>query len=542
MGNFRRKENAHKEAATARGTHVEPPSADDRGTSGRRVIVVPPSEAIDVMRPGSRRRLPYLDEMLGDIERGVGGTSSGRPGTTERGAEEPTVITVPPEEALDAMRTSRTPLPDYLERMLADLRGYRVIDVPVQEGVRIGGRVSEMRQPPHFLDQELATSERGCHSGIRRGTNAFLLSTARSRNRFLFHPPSAIGPCLRIAIAETLILIYQEMSRRFDAAPRDRNMLPIVEGIEWDFDDPLAGLLESVVPFNMHEVWQQIAQEHSACTTERPTPEPVPPPRRRVPPGPTAVVEWHAQRMGNEASSRFAPILPGTRIDLDGTASRDPHSRRLSYDWRMQLRPAHSRANIARPNASQTRFIGDVQGEYRIILTVRTVDGAIDRALAVITIGHPRPEPAPPTPPREERDDWLRRARRDTRRLTLAARRILIQYPHLHNEYLPEPRARELQIDGSTTLYRVHTVAARYHPRTFIDTYLYSHVTRDYEHFCRRVQQFRAEVHASAHRIEAEVSGCEQCVTQSCMIIKYDWYVPLQSNAHSVYYFSATGP
>lgn len=183
------------------------------------------------------------------------------------------------------------------------------IEVSEEEAIRVGS--TSEREVPQHLDWELATIERSFHATITNQSNRFLIRMAVSRNQRLLHPSSPMGPQEQSAIAETLILIYNTLDARIQAAPLDEDAMPEVEGMEWDPDDPLAGVLESISPFGMLDVWttfvrhpterparrrpaRSIEMEEEVITVPRiemeqevitvPTPEPVPRrPRRRLP-------------------------------------------------------------------------------------------------------------------------------------------------------------------------------------------------------------------------------------------------------------------
>lgn len=74
-----------------------------------------------------------------------------------------------------------------------------------------------------------------------------------------------------------------------------------------------------------------------------------------------------------EAQVFAAPIVAVEALaELDGTDSRDPEGRALSFSWALLERPSGSAAllEVEPPAATRARFRADVAGKYRVQLVV----------------------------------------------------------------------------------------------------------------------------------------------------------------------------
>jgi hypothetical protein len=129
--------------------------------------------------------------------------------------------------------------------------------------------------------------------------NRELIQEAQRLDEFLIGPCADFGPEAQSEFAQLLIEMEEEMDHRLQQAEIGPNGLPIIEGISWDPDDPLAGTAEAIPPFGMLDVWTTFVRRPSERPDRRrrarsiemeeeeitvPTPEPVPRrPRRRLP-------------------------------------------------------------------------------------------------------------------------------------------------------------------------------------------------------------------------------------------------------------------
>ena len=113
-------------------------------------------------------------------------------------------------------------------------------------------------------------------SKIRLMFNRQLIDTANRLNtKFL-----KAGPVQQAAIAKTLLAMHTEMDARIKKAPmvlilKDKNdpyggvaWLPKLEGVKWDPDDPLAGIVEGISPFSMID-WWVCAQSSEKASSKR---------------------------------------------------------------------------------------------------------------------------------------------------------------------------------------------------------------------------------------------------------------------------------
>lgn len=77
-------------------------------------------------------------------------------------------------------------------------------------------------------------------------------------------------------------------------------------------------------------------------------------------------------------------VLVGATVTLDGSFSRDPDGRPLTYLWTLRNKPADSTATLSSSTAALPTFVADKPGVYVASLTVN--DGSLDSTLAFVTI------------------------------------------------------------------------------------------------------------------------------------------------------------
>jgi hypothetical protein len=63
-------------------------------------------------------------------------------------------------------------------------------------------------------------------------------------------------------------------------------------------------------------------------------------------------------------------VNAGTFVQLDASASRDPQSRRLTFNWSFTARPLGSSATLIDANTATPSFLADLPGEFALNLTV----------------------------------------------------------------------------------------------------------------------------------------------------------------------------
>jgi hypothetical protein len=84
-------------------------------------------------------------------------------------------------------------------------------------------------------------------------------------------------------------------------------------------------------------------------------------------------------------AGRDETVILGEKKVLDGTASSDPDSNTLSYQWSLIQKPANSATNLIASETTNPQLTNiDVVGEYRVQLIVN--DGILDSAPANITL------------------------------------------------------------------------------------------------------------------------------------------------------------
>ena len=116
-------------------------------------------------------------------------------------------------------------------------------------------------------------------------SNADLVAAAQRLNDELLARADEVGPLARSAIAETLIEMHRELDRRIqEASAKQVKFPPVLEGIRWRPDDPLAGIVEGISPFHMIDWWGAFARTGAqpkgasraaqAAPAPRPTPSP----------------------------------------------------------------------------------------------------------------------------------------------------------------------------------------------------------------------------------------------------------------------------
>ena len=87
---------------------------------------------------------------------------------------------------------------------------------------------------------------------------ATIIAEAKRKDA-LIQNNQAVGPRHHNAVVDTLFELLDEMQRHIQKAPVDpKTLLPIIPGVKWDLDDPLAPLVEVIEPFGMSNFWTKV--------------------------------------------------------------------------------------------------------------------------------------------------------------------------------------------------------------------------------------------------------------------------------------------
>ncbi len=84
-------------------------------------------------------------------------------------------------------------------------------------------------------------------------------------------------------------------------------------------------------------------------------------------------------------------VTVGTRVTLDGSASRDPDDDPITFQWRFVSQPEGSTATLTDADTAQAKFTPDVAGDYILELVVTDPDGATDSDQVKVTAQPPAP-------------------------------------------------------------------------------------------------------------------------------------------------------
>ncbi len=71
-----------------------------------------------------------------------------------------------------------------------------------------------------------------------------------------------------------------------------------------------------------------------------------------------------------EIAGPAAPVNAGSFVQLDGSGSKDPQNRSLTFTWTFDARPLGSTTTLADANTAKPSFMADVPGNYVVNLTV----------------------------------------------------------------------------------------------------------------------------------------------------------------------------
>jgi tetratricopeptide (TPR) repeat protein len=323
----------------------------------------------------------------------------------------------------------------------------------VEEPMTITAGGTRSREVPEHLDHTLAMIEESFHGTVENNTTCFLMSVARSKSEYLMSPPSPMGPCQRRAVAQSLILVYNEIDGRLQQAPLGPGGTAREDCIEWDPDDPLGGDLSSVSPFSMLDAWTAIESENRReCVRE---PEATPTPARRRP-----------------------------------TRSHVPPRRGVT------------------PTETVTPTPSSVP-----------------------------PVPEPPADSCERRENWIECALRDPDVRSFRVRHLLQRYPNLARGYFSPRGICSILQNSGWTVQDLQVSGRGSDPNQWIRRAVAE--ARNYDLFVGRMRSLEDRVNSSAARIsscEMDTADCPGAIWASCILLREQWYWPLQRNPNSIYY------
>jgi hypothetical protein len=393
---------------------------------------------------------------------------------------------------------------------------------------------------------------------VGNNTTCFLVRVARSKDQYLMHPPSPMGPCQRRALAQSLTLIYSEVDRQLQAG-NEPTEIDGTRCIGWDPDDPLEGDLTAISPFSMLDTWSTIESEASRECPERPEEprrRPTPRVRERTHTDPLRpAVLWRVERLrplpGGEGRNP-PPPQNGDYINL--IISDPPRDRITEFTWEMLSASNGRFPAIQQTSSARSVFqVGPGAPTYVVQVIVTTRSGRLRPAQLTIDTAEAPPPPPPPLPTdaelegadpsgsplpcdRENRRTWVTCARHDPS-LADPIRDMLAQYQDrgLDDRFIRASDVRTHQTDASLSLRRINELARGTDPNRTIRSH--QRHTIIYSDFLGRLRDMRAGVRQSANRILADTTRCTECITQSCVLLKDTWLYDMQRNPTSVYYF-----
>lgn len=155
-------------------------------------------------------------------------------------------------------------------------------------------------QASPIIDELGATIQRAFQVLVSGMSAAEIIDEAMRLDSQLRDPLTRMGPLEKSAVAETLLKLRDRMDEMLQKASGRRLGLPSVPGVVWKPGDPLAGIVEGISPFHMHEWWQTYLKKPAPAKprsretqSRRRTPSPTPsskkpstpaPPPRKLPP------------------------------------------------------------------------------------------------------------------------------------------------------------------------------------------------------------------------------------------------------------------
>ena len=111
------------------------------------------------------------------------------------------------------------------------------------------------------IDNTRASLEKGYQARYLQESNSEMLEDVRRLDEKLSKPDVEVGPKEKSAIAENLIAMQRELNHRANVAPLDASGTPIMEGVQWNPNSPLKGILEDLPEFANSDRWGTFIHE-----------------------------------------------------------------------------------------------------------------------------------------------------------------------------------------------------------------------------------------------------------------------------------------
>ncbi|MFG0326275.1 MAG: hypothetical protein ACF8SC_03280 [Phycisphaerales bacterium JB037] len=118
------------------------------------------------------------------------------------------------------------------------------------------------------FDRVMTSIARATSAGIQSLSAPVLLDMARTLDEQFREAPA--GSDYRRQLAIALLGIAAELDRRLAAADLDEDGLPVLDGLDWDANSPLAGVLDDVPPFGNRDQWAVAAGQEPRPRPPRP--------------------------------------------------------------------------------------------------------------------------------------------------------------------------------------------------------------------------------------------------------------------------------
>lgn len=149
----------------------------------------------------------------------------------------------------------------------------------------------------------------------------------------------------------------------------------------------------------------------------------------------------------------------------------------------------------------------------------------------------PTPTPTLPSDSCELRENWVRCALRDPRITSSRIRHMLRTYPNMAPEFIRYLGVCRILQNSGWTLEDIEVIGRGQDPNQWIRQDIAERP--NYDSFVAGLGDLDRRVNASASFInscEIDQEGCPGTLSQSCLLLREQWYWPRQRNPRSVYY------